>query len=312
MIERHAITSREQWLALRKPDITASVVGALFGAHPYESALKLYLAKRGLEFPEPDSAVLRRGRLLESAVAEAAAEEKPNWRIERAREYLRDPGLRLGATPDFFIDGDPRGRGVLQAKTVAPQAFKKFWTPEAPPFWIVLQAATEAMLEGAAFGAVAALIVDPYRLELRLYEVPRRAATEALIRTAVADFWSRVERGDEPDPNYTVDAALAAAMYPAEVPAKVAELAGDNALPGLLAERAALKARIKQDEARCADIETELKFKMGDAEVGSVGGFVVSWRTHQRKAYTVPAASIRQLRITDMRPKERSDDGGPF
>src|SRR5262245_18769817 len=50
-IERIPITSREQWLELRKPDVTASVVGALFAAHPYMTALKLYLMHQGIDFP---------------------------------------------------------------------------------------------------------------------------------------------------------------------------------------------------------------------------------------------------------------------
>jgi predicted phage-related endonuclease len=119
-IERIEITSREQWLALRKPDVTASVVASLFGCHPYVSALKLYLAHSGVEFDEADNRVFRRGRLMEPTVALAVSEERPDWRIEKCDSYYRDPDLRLGATPDFLIHGDPRGLGVLQTKTAAP------------------------------------------------------------------------------------------------------------------------------------------------------------------------------------------------
>jgi predicted phage-related endonuclease len=49
-VERREILDRQEWLNWRKPFITASQVPALFGAHPYLSALKLYLEKSGVEF----------------------------------------------------------------------------------------------------------------------------------------------------------------------------------------------------------------------------------------------------------------------
>lgn len=45
MIEKIAIENREQWLALRSQDVTASVAGALLGVHPYTSAYGLFLMK---------------------------------------------------------------------------------------------------------------------------------------------------------------------------------------------------------------------------------------------------------------------------
>ena len=135
MIERHEITSREQWLKLRHDDITASVIGALFGVHPYTTVLKEYVKHRGVEFDNSDNSAMRRGRWLEPAVGLAVEELRPQWKLVPAKVYLRDPELRLGATPDFFIEGDPRGLGVLQAKTVAPGVYATQYAggEEVPP-----------------------------------------------------------------------------------------------------------------------------------------------------------------------------------
>lgn len=313
MIERHPIKNREQWLALRKRDITASVVAALFGAHPYETALGVYSEKRGLELPTPDNAVLRRGRLLENAVAAAVAEERPDWEIIKASEYLRDPDLRLGATPDFYIYGDPRGVGLLQAKTVAPSAFKKHWTEDTVPFWIALQNATELMLETeAAFGVVAPLIIDPYRLDVKLYPIPRHAGVETKIAAAVKKFWADVEAGREPDPDYGKDADLLAVLYPEEVPLKTIDLSGDNELPVLLAERSDLKLQIGKAEQRCTEIETELKFKMRDAEAAMIGDFTATNKLQVRKPFSVPAKSFRRLDIRDRRSAQDAFDDDNF
>lgn len=314
MIERHPVTDRESWLKLRKQDVTASVVAALFGQHPYESALGVYAEKTGLDLPEIDNAVLRRGRLLEGAVAAAVAEEHPEWEIIKGTDYLRDPDLRLGATPDFYIMNDPRGLGILQAKTVAPSVFKKQWRDTGPPFWIALQNATELMMEpDAAFGVVAALVVDPWKMECPIYPIPRHAGVEARIREAVTKFWADVAEGREPAPDYGRDAELFAALYPEATPLKTVDLTGNNMLPVILPERAELKVQMGKLEKRVKEIDTEVKFAMGDAEIATLPGFSISLKTQNRKSYSVAATSFRRLNISDNRPQGDSfDDDGPF
>ena len=116
----HLATEREQ-------DITGSGVGALFGVHPYATELQFYAKHSGTVFPaaDPENKILRRGRWCEPAVAKAVGERHPELRIEPAKIYLRDPILRLGAHPDFFIHGDPRGDGVLETKTASPQVYDR-------------------------------------------------------------------------------------------------------------------------------------------------------------------------------------------
>lgn len=316
-IERHTIdldtdAGRAKWLALRKQDVTASTVGALFGCHPYETQLGLFKEKTGLETPLSNSAMLEWRLMLEGAVAVAVARQRPGWKIIKATEYLRDTDLRIGATPDFYIEGDPRGLGVLQAKTIAPSAYKKQWQDGQPPFWIALQNATELMLEYEAdFGAVAGLVIDPWKCQCEITEIPRHAGVEARICDAVAKFWLDVEAGREPAPDYAKDAELIASMYPEAKPLKTIDLTGDNHLPVLLAERADLKKRLKLDEARAKEIETEVKFKMGDAEIATLGEFTITLKTQERAAHAVKASRFRKLNITDNRP-QGGDDDAPF
>lgn len=297
-VQRIPVTDRESWLEMRKRDVTASVIGALFGLHPYETPLGLFVEKSGVEMPEIDNAVLRRGRLLEGAVAQAVAEERPTWKITKATEYLRDPKARIGATPDFYIAGDPRGCGVMQAKTVAPSVYRKEWTEDSPPFWIVLQNATEMMLADVTWGAIAALVVDPWKLDLHIYEVPRHAAAEKKLRDAVAQFWADVEAGREPKTDYARDGDLLSMLYPTSAPGKTIDLTGDNFAPTLLDEREKLSQVIKDADTRKDEIETELKSKLGDAEAALISGWRLSWKTQHRKEYTVKASSFRVMRAS--------------
>lgn len=313
MIEIVPIESREQWLNARHQDVTASAVGALFGVHPYLSHFALH-AEKILPQPIPgdDNAVLRRGRLLEGAVAAAAAERRPDWQIVKATDYYRDAEARIGATPDFFIRTPDRGVGVMQAKTVAPRNFREAWDEENAPFWIVLQTLTEMMLTGCDWGVIAALVVDPYALDVHLYEVPRNYGAEERIRAAVAAFWTDIADGKEPQPNFMLDADLISALCPIATPLKRIDLTGDNALPILLDERRTLEDTLKSAGERKKAIDAEIKHKMGDAELATAdGGTTIKFKNEARKGYTVEPTNPRVLRITYPRTSTKgyADDG---
>jgi predicted phage-related endonuclease len=305
MIERREITSRDQWLEWRRQDVTASVVGALFNAHPYVTALRVFVEKRGVEFENSDNKAMRRGRWLEPAVGKAVEELRPEWKLIPANVYLRDPDLRLGATPDFFIEGDPRGLGTLQAKTVAPSVYHREWHDgEEVPLWITLQSATETMLSEATFGVVAALLVDAHNMDVSIHELPRHQSAEQKIIAAVKEFWQRVAEGREPEPDYGRDADVVRMLYPKETKGRELDVNGDNALPMLLDERVTLQSQIKACESRVDEIDTELKFKMGDAEIiTGLPGWRVTFKSTDRAGYTVAPKTIRSLRVLDKREK---------
>jgi predicted phage-related endonuclease len=307
-IERKPITDRNEWLAWRREDVTASVIGALFGAHPYTTALRIYAEKRGVEFPDEDNKVMRRGRWLEPAVAKAVEELRPEWKLEAPNCYLRDPDIRLGCTPDFFIHDPARGLGVLQAKTVAPSVYAKEWLGGTEiPFWIVLQTLTECMLADAAFGAVAALLVDAHAMDCVILEVPRHAESEAKIIAAVSSFWLCVATGQEPDPDFARDADVVKLLTPRETPGKQIDFSRHNELPAMLEQRAALMATMKEADVACETIENEIRFLMGESERASgLNGWTITYKTEHRKEYTVKARSSRVLRISDKREKEVS------
>jgi predicted phage-related endonuclease len=305
-IERLAIVDRTEWLQWRKRDITASVVGALFNCHPYVTPLRLYAEKRGTEFVNEDNAAMRRGRWMEPAVAKAVSELRPEWRIEPANEYLRDPEIGVGASPDFYVWGDVRGIGVLEAKTVAPSVYERDWAGGVEvPLYHILQAVTAAMLVEADFVVVAALLVDAHNMDVAIHEFPRNRAAEEKIRSAVAQFWRNVESGREPEPDFARDADTIKAMWRAEAtPPVEADFTGNNEIPELLAERAILKEGIRVADQRCETIDAKLRFEMKDAAIATgIDGWRVTYKTSHFKGYTVPPSDRRILRVTDQREK---------
>jgi predicted phage-related endonuclease len=302
-VEKILIEDRQNWLALRRQDVTASTVGCLFDAHPYQTMLGLFAEKTGVQMADEDTTAMRRGRLLESAVAEAFREEHPGWKVVKCRHYYRAPALRLGATPDFiFID--PQGRrGVLQTKTVAPHVFRQTWTDETPPFWIALQTLTEAMLTKSDYGMIGALECDGFKFGFHPYEVPRHPAAERRIQDAVQKFWSDIAEGKVPQIDFRRDAPVLAIMYPRETTGKSVDLRGDNRITELLDTRERAAAAEKAAEAEKQTAENEIKAKLEDAEIGVVNGWRLSFRQQTRKEHMVKESKFRVLRVARDNPK---------
>jgi predicted phage-related endonuclease len=306
MIERHQVAPRTSaWHVLRSRDLTASDLGAVAGVDPWRSPLRVHAEKAGLVLPIAENSLMRRGRWLEPAVIEALREEHPDWRIERANVYLRDPDWRLGATPDAVaIDPVRAGLGMVQCKVISRPAFEREWAAGAPLRY-QLQTLTEAMLADAEWAILAALVIDTHSAELITSDVPRHAGAEAKIRALAAAFWRAVEERRMPAPLYAQDGDLIERLNPVE-PGLAIDLSTDNRMPELLAARADLKAELAEREAACAAIDAEIKAKLGAAEIATLPGWRISWKAQTRPAHVVAETTFRTLRISDRRGKDKA------
>jgi len=308
-VETISITSRDQWLALRSQDITASVAGALLGVHEYTTPYALWALKTGqIQEDAEETPAMRRGRRLEPIAIEELRELRPDWQVKPCKFYYRDPEARLGATPDAFASCPERGLGIVQIKTVEPMIFRKKWRdPETGeielPLWIAVQAIVEAHLTGAKWACVVALIVG-HGIDLEIIDVPIHAGVIDRIRTAVADFWHLVGSGETPAPDYGRDGAIIEQLFRADN-GETIDLTTDNALPGLLAERERLSEEKSAAEKRLKEIKAEILAKLGNASFARVAdGRLISAKTIHRKEYIAKASSYRDLRIKTLTEKE--------
>jgi predicted phage-related endonuclease len=181
----------------------------------------------------------------------------------------------------------------MEAKTVSPDQFET-WNG-ALPLAYTLQCLTQQMCTGAAWGTVAVLVTNR-AFDLHLYAVPRHAAAEAKIAEAVRDFWRAVDAGEQPPPVMPQDRKTLAEMFRSDT-GETIDLSGNNLLPELLDERRGLKAAYKTAEERIAEIDDEVKLAMGTAAIGTLPGWRITWRSTERKEFTVPAKTVRTLRI---------------
>lgn len=312
MIETIDITDREQWLAMRRRDVTASVAACLFGpdVHEYQTAFGLYMLKTGALSEDPEeTAPMQRGRLLEPVAVSLLREKHPDWLVTQPNVYLRDPEARLGATPDAYATLPDHQTGVVQIKSVEPSIFRKKWrdpdTGETrPPLWIAVQAIVEAHLARADFAMVAALVVG-HGLDLHEVPVPIHPGIVERTRAEVARFWAMVAEGTPPDPEYGKDAQTIARLFDQDDGTEI-DLSNDNRLPEIVIRRAELKAVEKTGEEAAKErkaLDAEIIAKLGNASRGRLqDGTIITAKTVRRAGYEVKPSAYRVVRIPDAAP----------
>jgi predicted phage-related endonuclease len=299
-----AIPDRATWLQWRANDLTASDVGAVAGVDPHRTPLRVYSEKAGIIEAEAESNLMRRGRWLEHAVIAALREELPGWDFVKANVYVDDPAVRLGCTPDVLTcDPDfPENLINVQLKVVSRPTFEREWGEGdgGVPMHYQLQTLTEGMLLDASASLIAALVIDTYSAELVVCNVPRHDAAEARVRALAQSFWSNIGSGVMPATDFARDGEVVKALYPASVPDKMLDMSGDNRLAEVLAQRAVAMALIKEHQSVVDALDVEIKDKLRDAELATLPGWKVSFKTELRKQYTVAASSRRVLRISEV------------
>jgi predicted phage-related endonuclease len=310
-IERIPITDRVTWLALRAHDITASDVPAVCGEGVYGSAAQVWAHKRGLIPAQEMTEPMKRGLWGEPAVFEALSWERPEWEIKRAKVYLRDSAARLGATPDgvAIVPGKP-GITVVQCKIVSAQSFRDKWLENPddnphdpfaaaqPPLGYQLQTLTESMLADSEQGVIPALIVDSWKWSLRIFDVRRHAAAEAMIRDRVAKFWRNyLDAGVQPPVDPARDEALVKALHPQDDGSEI-DLGADNELPSLADALMAARTDKKNAESREKTAKTAIADKIGSAAFARIAdGRRISHKSTHRAGYEVKPTEFRIMKI---------------
>lgn len=294
---RIPVQGREEWLAMRRQDVTASDIAALFGKHPFKTMLSLYAEKAGLVQPDTEeNDAMRRGRHMEHAILSACAEapEFDGLWVDRAAHYYRSPSLRLGATPDAYLRRE-EGKPIepIDAKSVATFIHDTQWT-EAPPLHIQLQVLTQAMLMNAPRGWVACGVMS-MDFPLYVYEVPRHEQAEAKIIEALAGFWRAIDAGEAPDPT-AGDHGTLQSLFPQATKPEPLDISGDDELLKLLDRRAEIAAVVKPLEGEKAAIDAAIKMRMGAHSLALAPGWKLTW--NERAAYTANVKATRVLRVS--------------
>lgn len=313
-IEAHPIDQthgRDHWLALRRRDITASVVACLLRhpdgspVHEHTTAYQQWVIHTGRLAPDQEeSEAMERGSLMEMVAAPLLRRRQPTWTVKYpVGFYYRDPITRTGCTPDIFAFDPARGTGSIQVKSVAAKVYREKWclpsdtgekTVE-PPLWITVQALQEAALTGVSWCAVAPLVIDDFgRLTMPLIDIPIHAGLMAKLRTRVAEFWDMVESGTAPPPDYARDGEAIAQIYGSD--GRTIDLSGENELPTILDEDERLREQVKVAEERRGAIKAQVRHKLAGATFGYCNGWQITNKEQSRSGHYVKPSTFAVLR----------------
>jgi len=304
MIQETPIRGRAQWLQLREKDVTASIVGGLLGVHPYATPYSIWALKTGRDPQDPEeNEAMRRGRLLEPVAVQMLKEDYPELSFRLPGVYLRDPDVRIGATPDLYCQCPERGFGIVQIKTTFDLMLRDEWTdPDTgeivPPAWIIAQTITEATLSGAQWAAVAVLVLGyAGSLKLHMVEIPIRPQIYTRIRDAVVAFWKMVESGEEPEADPERDGPTLDRVYREAVDIEK-DLSEDPDVIPICQSYLAAGAREKLAAEDKKVAANKLKMKMGNAANALLpNGSILTWATVRKAGGYVAPSSYRQIRV---------------
>jgi predicted phage-related endonuclease len=137
------------------------------------------------------------------------------------------------------------------------------------------------------------------------FAVPRHPEAETRILVAATKWWQEFDAGELPG-----TAAGASELAADFDDGSWVDLSADNALPGLLDERASLKATTSDAEKRLKEIDYEIKNRIGRASRGWLPGWDISFATQHRRETIIPARDIRVLRVRATEEQEAPDAAG--
>lgn len=289
----NTITSREQWLELRRNNIGASEVASLFGCQFADapSLFELWQIKSGhISEPELKSERIEAGMMYEEATAHRAAKMLGLDILKSG--YWKHPRIKgMGATPDYLCMAHPGGIaaewlvkngvnpesvGNLECKTVDYLEHKRAWSGE-PPLRVLLQDQHQKACIECEWGVLYACVGgNHWTHEFTI----RRPATIDRIERRVVEFWESIRTGQVPDPDSSKSTARAlAALYPEDDGEPPVDMTWDNEMPDLCLQWQVARDLRRQYENTEREASNRLIAKLGERRSAWCNGWVVSATT---------------------------------
>jgi putative phage-type endonuclease len=258
-----------EWLAMRRTGIGGSDVGALLGMSRYKSPFGLYLEKRG-ELPDrPRSDALDRaakwGHLHEPLLADEFARIH-GLKVRRIGLIRHQDEPWMLANLDRQVAGCPDGPCLLEIKNRS--AWKADdWGPsgsaDGVPDTEALQTIWYLAVTGYRHAHVAVLINGN---DDRYYRIEWDDQLIADVIRMARQFWRRVRDGVPPPlDGHTALTELMATLYAGHEDETA--VVDAPAARRLIAERARLKAAVKDIEGDISATENQLRAMAGAAEI---------------------------------------------
>ena len=277
---------RETWLAERRTGIGGSDVAAILGLSKWSTPLAVYLDKIGEAPAVEDNGPMRWGRYLEPVIRQAYSDE--TGRNVRVMDMIRHPTREyMLANIDGFTD-DGRLLEIKTARTA--EGWGEVGTDQIPtPYLFQVQHYLE--VTGFEFCDVAVLIGGS---DFRLYEVGVDPELCRMIVEAEAEFWSRVQRREPPEPVTMADAIARWGRS-----SLTETLEADETVLGAI--ELLRNARVKKAEVEAIEENAKavIMCALGERDtlVGQDGKTLATWKA-QAGAKRLDTKALKELRPT--------------
>jgi putative phage-type endonuclease len=288
----------------RRKWIGGSEIAALFGLSPYTTLYELFHQKSGtIEAPDLDNERVAAGNFMEPAIA-AWAQDKFGFHIRRVRRYMPHPDVEgFGTSLDYET---VTGHYPVEIKNVDSFEFKEKWQAEGDtiieaPMHIALQLQCQIACANKEKGYLLACVGGNRLLKM---EVSRHEEAIEQMALKVAQFWQDVDKGNEPEPDFSRDHDAIAQVY-RMAGDEVVDLTGSNRFTSLVHDYAQAAEDEKAAKQRKQEAKAEMLAQMGDAAKAIVPGFSISATTVAGR--TMPAYErkpYRNFRVTAVKKKE--------
>ena len=271
---------RERWLAERRMGLGGSEVAALFGLHPYKSALEVYADKIG-RGPDNDAGeVALWGQIFEEPILTEYARRSGREILHSNELLIRHDRPWHRCTPDAIQLTRPppgcNGPGIGECKMTG---FGD-WDEEIPPH-VLVQVQHELWVTGAEWGTLVWLPVPERKLRWR--DILPHREFQSVLAEKCDEFWLRVIEQRPPDADGTSSARRALYSLEPDLLEECAEFDDDALL--VADELDAINRHMKALEKRKELINSRVLQTLGPHKVGLLpdGRYFNSWRCEPRQ-----------------------------
>ena len=284
--------SREEWLNIRRESIGGSDAAAIVGMNDHVSLYSLWCDKTKRTTDTPDNEAMRIGRDLEDYVAMRWCEQTGK-RVKRVNAILKREEYPFAhANVDRWIVGENAG---LECKTTSILRLKDFKNGEYPQNYYA-QCVHYMAITGADRWYLAILVLGKgfyhFTIERDDNEI------EALMG-AEKDFFELVTTDTPPEidgSQATTDAINT--IYAESNLMGAVDLFGSEQLIEKYLSAKRLKSEIQK---QVDELENQIKDHHKDAEIGTAGKYVASWKQQARSCFDLKRFSAEHPEL-DLSP----------
>jgi putative phage-type endonuclease len=261
------------WLEYRKQGLGGSDASVVCGVNRYKSPVELFMEKTGQSPYSEAGEAAYWGNQLESLVR-AEFTKRTGIEVALVNEILQhDEHEFMLANVDGTCEHPNYGTCIFEAKTAG--AFKlSEWENKIPDEYM-LQLQHYLAVTGYA-GAYIAVLIGGNTFKWRFIE--RDVELISMLVSLESDFWEHVQNGEPPPLDGSeATAKFLAERFPDSTPQSCIALPTEAS--ELINQYNTASAQEKQFKEQKQLAENLLKEMLGTAEVGDVGGHLISWKS---------------------------------